>query len=472
MPWTYAEETRRQAEDQKELVPIVFPTRYALLSRNALLHRGANDPTGDRDADVPHLIHARQQGTRRIFEGRAHGRDGLDGPDEHAVRHQPRPAQDATERDAGEHDAVVALCNLDLPTTVQLHRRKRRPRRHQRFAVGPRHQVRRDRLVKPRRVRQRHDYGPWGMFGHRQHDLLGKRPGHRRRADQDIGTHLVHDREQVRPVALAPRLLGVGRLRGVVLRCCRQEPRLVDEPDLLRGAVLATPALLGDGVPHHVGDARAGGPGAKNHHAQVLDLQARDVHARHDGREHDAPGALDVVVEDGRAGAVRVEDAAGVGHAKVLKVNDGAGEEVPGSGDELADQRVVLLPPHATLPQAQVQRVVEQALVVGAAVEDDGEGAVRVQACAKRGQDELGDADEDAATALVADAQDLLAVRDDDIVDVLGAAPTLQVLPDAVHVIDVEEAALGPAEQPRVVLDCVTLGRGVNDAKHLGQVVV
>ena len=71
---------------------------------------------------------------------------------------------------------------------------------------------------------------------------------------------------------------------------------------------------------------------------------------------------------------------------------------------------IVPLSANPPLPQAQVQLVAEEIIVVGAAVEDDGEGAVGVDAGAGGGEDELGYGDEDAAGALVADAQDLLAV--------------------------------------------------------------
>ncbi len=78
--------------------------------------------------------------------------------------------------------------------------------------------------------------------------------------------------------------------------------------------------------------------------------------------------------------------------------------------DERVDELVVLLAPDALVAESQIQRVVEELLVVRAAVEDDGQCPVRVDAGAERGQHQLGDGDENAARALVADAQDLLAV--------------------------------------------------------------
>lgn len=85
--------------------------------------------------------------------------------------------------------------------------------------------------------------------------------------------------------------------------------------------------------------------------------------------------------------------------------------------------------------------------------------------------DQLGDADQDGAHALVADAQDLLPVADNYQVDVLGVAPLLDVVFDAAGVVDVEEAALGLAEEARIVGDGVALGRGVDDGEHFLEVV-
>lgn len=85
--------------------------------------------------------------------------------------------------------------------------------------------------------------------------------------------------------------------------------------------------------------------------------------------------------------------------------------------------------------------------------------------------DELGDADQDGAHALVPDSQNLLPVADDYDIYILGVSPLLDVVFDAVGVVDVEEAAFGLAEEARVVGDGVALGRGVDDGEHFLEVV-
>lgn len=82
----------------------------------------------------------------------------------------------------------------------------------------------------------------------------------------------------------------------------------------------------------------------------------------------------------------------------------------PGRRDEGVDKVVVPLAPDALRPEAEVEVVAQQLRVVGAAVEDHGEAAVRMDAGAQRREGQLGDGDEDAPDALVSDAQYLLAV--------------------------------------------------------------
>lgn len=86
------------------------------------------------------------------------------------------------------------------------------------------------------------------------------------------------------------------------------------------------------------------------------------------------------------------------------------GEQLPGGRDKVVHELVVLFAADPVLLQPEVEVVPEQLLVVGAAVQDHGQRAVRVHAGAERRERQLGARDEDAADALVADAEDLLAV--------------------------------------------------------------
>lgn len=88
----------------------------------------------------------------------------------------------------------------------------------------------------------------------------------------------------------------------------------------------------------------------------------------------------------------------------------GTREQLPRRADKLINERVVVLASDPLLLQAEVQLVVEEVLVIGPAVENDGQDAVGVNARADGRQEQLGDGDQDAADALVTDPEDFLPV--------------------------------------------------------------
>src|SRR6185436_2246121 len=123
---------------------------------------------------------------------------------------------------------------------------------------------------------------------------------------------------------------------------------------------------------------------------------------------------------------------------------------------------------HAGVPLAQVHRVVEQAQVVRAHVEDDGQHARRVDAGGGGVDGEFADADLDAAHALVADAEDALGVGGHQQVDVFRAQPgVVQGGLDVVEVVDREVDPAGAAELAGELFDRQPDGGGVDDRQHL-----
>lgn len=64
----------------------------------------------------------------------------------------------------------------------------------------------------------------------------------------------------------------------------------------------------------------------------------------------------------------------------------------------------------------------------------------------------------------------LLAVAHYNDINVVRIAPLLQILRDAVFVINVQKASLWPPKQPGEVFNCIAFGRGVDNRKHLLQV--
>ena len=85
------------------------------------------------------------------------------------------------------------------------------------------------------------------------------------------------------------------------------------------------------------------------------------------------------------------------------------------------NERVVALSANSGMPVADVHRIVQQALPIGADIEHHRDHARRVDAARRRVDGQLADRDLDAADPPVADSQDLLGVGRKDQVDIVRA---------------------------------------------------
>ena len=146
--------------------------------------------------------------------------------------------------------------------------------------------------------------------------------------------------------------------------------------------------------------------------------------------------------------------------------------ELGGDAQILGDELVVPLTADAGMPVAEVIRIVEQEFVVGAAVEVDCNGPLRMDASGSGVDSELAHADVGAVDPPVADPQDLLGIRDDQQVDVLrshikGREGGLDVLDPVDRQVD----GAGTPVVARPHLDGLPDGGVVDDGQHLRQVV-
>ncbi len=275
------------------------------------------------------------------------------------------------------------------------------------------------------------------------------------------------------PVRDLGRRAGVRHLEvAQIPQVVGQQALLVDRPDAARGR-LAVEAVADHRVAQLVGDADARRTCAEDDDPLVARRCARDADGGQCRREHDRAGALHVVVEGGDAAGVPLQDAAGVGRAEVLPVQQRAGEQVGGRRDVGVDEVVVASPPRPRVPVTDVEGVVEQLLVVGADVQRDRDdpGGVDSGGGGVDGQLARGDAGA-AAHSPVADAQDLLCVGGDDQVHVAGAHAEVAEGPlDALRVVDGQVDAPWPAVLLVVAPDRLRDRRVVHDREHLAQVV-
>ena len=127
---------------------------------------------------------------------------------------------------------------------------------------------------------------------------------------------------------------------------------------------------------------------------------------------------------------------------------------------------------HPRVPVAQVQRVVEQALPVGADVEHHRQGALRVDAARRGVHRELAQRDVHAADAPVADAQDGARVGGHDQVHVAAFEAGGQQRPlDHLGMVHGQVHAAGPPVLLAELLDGLAHRGRVDDRQHLPQVL-
>ena len=246
-----------------------------------------------------------------------------------------------------------------------------------------------------------------------------------------------------------------------------QQPLTIDTPEP-RGRVALAEAV----VEHHradlVGDADTGGAGAIDHDPLLARPRAGDAHARQDRRQRDRARALHVVVEDPAAVAVVLEDPAGVGWPEVLEVQQRVRKQGRCCLHVCLDQRVVALAPNAAVAVADVHRVFEQRLAIGADVEHHRDHATGMDARGGRVDRELADRDRHPVGSPVTDPEDRLGVGRDEQVDVLGAeAVVAKRVLDAFDVVDRQVDAVGALKLVAVALDRLRDHRRVNDREHL-----
>ena len=204
-----------------------------------------------------------------------------------------------------------------------LDRRGGHARRHERPPIRPRDEVRRARLGKLGGVGEGKDHRSPRVGSHLAYDPLREGPMDRRGTHHDGGMYCGHDGLQaselgrvgkLRPLACEGTLLG-----GEIVHVVEEESLPVDEVEA-PSRLLAVHALVDELLEYALGDAAAGGSGAKAQVGLVEQALPRDVEATEDARERDDARALDVVVEDGVGLCVLVQERGGMPSPKVLEV--------------------------------------------------------------------------------------------------------------------------------------------------------
>jgi hypothetical protein len=294
---------------------------------------------------------------------------------------------------------------------------------------------------------------------HLLHDLARERAALGGDADDARGLQGVNGGEEVGDGRMVVR---VGLLvLGQVGSAADDQAARVHEP--------ASPAGIGLRQPfgHHRGhgevrDARGGFAGAQEQEPLILQGAARHAERREQARQRHRGRALDVVVEGGDLVLIFPQQAERVLVGEVLELDDDAGEDALGGGHELVHQRVVVRARQAPLVQPDVERIVQQRLVVGAHVEHHRQALGGLDAGRRRVERQLPDGDGHAVGAQVPEPEDPLAVGDDDHPHA-GLGPVAQGRLDAAAVGGADEHAARALEDVRVLLARQSHRRRVDD---------
>ena len=285
-------------------------------------------------------------------------------------------------------------------------------------------------------------------------------------ADEDAGLHRLDDLREVLDggVRVRERKLEFAEAGGVR----GDQAAAVDEPAARVGI------RVGHAFAHHlladqVRDADGCAACAEEEVGVVAEPLVEDAVCSEEAGHGHGSRALDVVVEAADLVAVARQERHGGAVGEVLELDAAAREDLLHRLHELVEERVVLRALDALHAQARVERVLEERLVVGAEVEHHRQRVLRGHARARRVEGELADGDAHAADAEVAEAQDALAVGDDDEPHVL-LRPVPQHVLDAALALEAHVEALGAAHDVPELLARLAHGGGVDERHVLGRV--
>ena len=149
----------------------------------------------------------------------------------------------------------------------------------------------------------------------------------------------------------------------------------------------------------------------------VLQRLSRDFDRPQNRSKGNGRRALNVIVEGQQLIAVTLEDGPGVRSRKVFPLETRRRELLLHRCHELIDEVKVRLTGHTLVPPAEIFRILDPFGIIGPDIQYDRQRPLRANSADQRVQRELANRDTQAAGALIANAEDSFAVRDDNHVD-------------------------------------------------------
>ncbi len=341
------------------------------------------------------------------------------GGDHHGVGHPTRPGGSQAQAHGREDEHVVALRDGDLSPLV-VHRREGRAGGHQSPAVRPTDQVFGDGLRARGGIGEGEDQRAFRLASHGPDDGLRERTLDRGQTDEHPGVRLADHVGQARVdlPGFRPVSDPLGGLRIDFLLGAEVSPPGVEKTLAVYEKEFAPGLRLGEAVVLHgrqqvVGDADGRRACPEKDKVLLAELFARHSHPREDAGEHDGCRSLDVIVEGEQLVAVTLQQRAGVFGGEILPLQEvSLGELFLHRLHELIHEVEVGVARNPLVSPAEIFRVLEPLLVVGAHVQDHGQRVRGRDAADERVERKLADGDAQPADSLVAQAEDTLAVGD------------------------------------------------------------
>src|SRR5271169_1226034 len=182
-------------------------------------------------------------------------------------------------------------------------------------------------------------------------------------------------------------------------------------------------------------DPGSGRAAAQEQQALVCDLLSGDTQRSKDAGQRDTGGALDVVVVGADPVTVAREDRDGIDVREVLPLDATSRVQRFHRGHELVDKGEVFFAADPVLTQAEIERVIEQILIVRTYIQNDRQAALRRHAGAGGVERELAKRYAHPPGAEIAEPEDALAVGYHDEPHILFR-PIAEDLPDPAAVVD------------------------------------
>ena len=201
----------------------------------------------------------------------------------------------------------------------------------------------------------------------------------------------------------------------------------------------------------------------------LRELAAGNAQRREHAGERDRRRALDVVVEGADSVAIFLQQTERRVIGEVLELDQHARKHFARGGDEFVDEVVIGRAGQPLLAEADVIGILQERFVVGADVQHHRQAEFRVHAGAGRIKRQLADRNAHAVGAEIAEAEDALAVGDDDQLRRIG--PVAQHRGDAAAVVGADEQAARALEDVAELLAGEPDGRRVDERLDLVDVV-